>query len=218
MNLPKPEQRLGSSEWMLGLGKALCDQHGFKTLVETGTCYGWTAARASQIFDRVITVEIDEPRLHKAAAEFPNQKIWYLAGSSPEVLHERILPDIAGQKAIFWLDAHCQRPDLLPPGGRECPLLDELVEICGRQGDTVVLIDDARLFLAPPPKPHRADQWPNLEDIAEAIFGGWRTAVYLAVMADIFVAAPLRLNLKDFFTGYWRDHYCEPTFSWWSRT
>ncbi len=47
----------------------------------------------------------------------------------------------------------------------ECPLLDELEIIFGYDKNYAILIDDARLFLAPPPHPHNIQAWPSLTDI-----------------------------------------------------
>jgi hypothetical protein len=37
----------------------------------------------------------------------------------------------------------------------------------------VILIDDARLFLAPPPSPHNYKNWPSLSEIATVIPNDW---------------------------------------------
>ena len=70
---------------------------------------------------------------------------------------------------LFWLDAHwCVASDT---AGRksQCPLLMELDSIGSLGKNSVVLIDDARLFLATPPIPHEVSDWPTLNEILEKI-------------------------------------------------
>jgi len=156
---------------------------------ETGTFRGDTSAAAAAEFSTVITVELAEG-LHAAAVErfrsVPN--VTPRQGTSPDILKE-LAPQLAKQSVVYWLDAHwCGATT----GGQdnECPLIPELEAIRKLNDSSVILIDDARLFLAPPPLPHDASHWPRLDEVVRQLaklsknHGLW-------VVNDVLVFAPL---------------------------
>ncbi|MDB5294151.1 MAG: hypothetical protein JWO31_134 [Phycisphaerales bacterium] len=77
----------------------------------------------------------------------------------------------------------------------ECPLLAELAAVNAAAADAghVVLIDDARLFLAPPPAPHDPTHWPDLRAVCDAL-GRHPSDRYVLVFRDVIVAVPSRLR------------------------
>ncbi|MEJ0067709.1 MAG: hypothetical protein WDO24_02070 [Pseudomonadota bacterium] len=101
---------------------------------------------------------------------------------------------------MFWLDAHWSGG---PSAGEveECPLLDEIAIVASGLDRHCVLIDDARLFLAPPEPPHNPDHWPTLCAITDAL----RThhQPYIVVHQDVIIAvpAPMRDRLVAFLRG-----------------
>jgi hypothetical protein len=163
----------------------LAYQFGIQTFFETGTYRGDTAQWASQRFAHVITIERSET-VHAAVApqlaQVPNVTS-YLADSRV-VLRDRIR-ELA--PTIFWLDAHwC--------GGEtagiedECPLLGEINLIAPYSDRHFIMIDDARLFIAPPPLPHKAEQWPTLDEI----LGVWasNTRPQMLIFHDVILLSP----------------------------
>lgn len=138
-------------------------------LVETGTFEGDTVATMAPFFDRLITVEVSEPLWKSARDRFKGEsKVEAHLGNSPEAL-SRIRPVLGDASTLFWLDAHWCVAENTAGDESQCPLLAELSAI-DRLGDTsVVLIDDARLFLAPPPEPHDVAQWPSFDQIVTAL-------------------------------------------------
>jgi len=174
------------SKWAIELASFARTQMQAKYFVETGTCHGWTAARASGIFEQVYTIEIDHAVSHKAAARYPRKNVRWLAGNSPELLRGVVLPEIGSARAVFWLDAHCCDPANLPFGQHECPILDELSVIYSHSHEHFVMIDDARLFLAPPPIPHRLEDWPHIRDLISYTPDG----ASVLVMEDVIVIPP----------------------------
>jgi hypothetical protein len=68
-------------------------------------------------------------------------------------------------------------------------VLDELRAIAEGHPDDCVLIDDARLFLEPPPPPHKSDHWPTFDEIVVAIRSA-RPEHRVQVVHDIVVAVP----------------------------
>jgi hypothetical protein len=92
-----------------------------------------------------------------------------------------------GRPALFWLDAHWSGLDT---AGREaeCPLLAEIQLINAAPFTHTVLVDDARLFCAPPPRPHDAEQWPDLAATVSALRDEGRRHVVL--FEDVLVAVP----------------------------
>lgn len=174
--------------------KQLRETFDVSTFVETGTHLGETSAWASNVFRQVITVEGSEDYHREAKQRHADRtNIEFLLGDSRTRLAE-ILQRL-NEPALFWLDAHWMGAGSLATAdvfgrGSECPLLDEIALINASKLDHIVLIDDARLFLAPPPLPHRADEWPNIKEVLAALDmkdTGWRTIVY----DDVMTCAPL---------------------------
>ena len=172
----------------LELVRALRRALPLRVFVETGTYRGDTAAAVAADFDAVVTIELAAP-LHAAAASrlAPLSNVSARLGNSPEVLRE-LAPALAGDSVLYWLDAHWCGTET---GGREneCPLAGELAAIGALNATSVVLIDDARLFLAPPPAPHDCSHWPLLQDVV-ARLGALNPHHRLWVINDVFVFAP----------------------------
>jgi hypothetical protein len=167
--------------------------------VETGTYRGDTAAWAAGHFARVTTIELSPDYCAAAQARFRDQpRVRVLGGDSSTVLAATI-PTLPGP-AFFWLDAHWSGLDT---AGREmeCPLLTELALLNAAPVTHVVLVDDARLFCAPPMKPHRAELWPDLATTVALLHDRGRRHVVL--FEDVLVAVPA--SERDFLTGWLQD-------------
>lgn len=163
---------------------------GYRDFVETGTYLGETTVWASTVFERVLTVEIDPSSSERAQARCADREnIEFFVGRTEDRLPQ-MLGSLSGP-AVFWLDAHA--------GGGwygekdDCPLLAELRLIASRGVlDDLVLIDDARGFLAPPPPPFDPDAWPPIHDVLETIDP--RRERYIVIVRDVIVCAPPRLR------------------------
>lgn len=148
---------------------------GAKVFVETGTFHGGTAIEMCKYFDKVYTIEKSEAIYEIAKRNLRNYKnVELLQGDSREHL-PRILEQTSS--IIFWLDAHWSG-GLTYGENDECPLIDELREIFRKTKDSIILIDDARLFLAPPPHPHIFSKWPDLRDIVSFLPEEYSLVVY----------------------------------------
>ena len=150
---------------------------GLEVAVEGGTFKGGSAALLSQTYSKVFTIE-------KSPAMFAESR-QRLAGIAHVVqLHgdtREFLPELKAEheNVLFWLDAHWCGGETYGADD-ECPILEELAILFegsgseaaeGTQGakNFAVLIDDARLFLAPPPRPHRPAGWPSIRDISRMV-------------------------------------------------
>ena len=178
---------------------ALQRQLRLEDFVETGTYRGDTAAWAAEHFARVATIELS-PEYHAAAtARFQAQpQVRVLLGDSGAMLR-KVAAELPGP-AIFWLDAHWSGLDT---AGREaeCPLLAELAMLNAAPAPHTLLVDDARLFAAPPPRPHRAEKWPDLGAVLDALRAGGRRHVVL--WEDVFIAVPA--TERNFLTDWVQD-------------
>lgn len=178
---------------------ALQSRMRLEEFVETGTYRGETTAWAAEHFGRITTIELS-PKFHAAAVERfrATPAVRVLNGTSAAVLRE-VVPALGGP-AVFWLDAHWSGLDT---AGREteCPLLEEIAIINAAPREHALLVDDARLFCAPPPRPHRAAEWPDLVSTVAALADGGRR--YVALFQDVFIAVPNAQ--RDFLAGWLAD-------------
>lgn len=163
-----------------------------ETFVETGTFQGNTTELLAHMFSCVHTVERSE-ELYVAArqklAGKPNVLLHH--GSSPTIL-TKLAPSLTGKSVGYWLDAHWCGSNTAGHDD-ECPLLAEIASIGEINSRSVVLIDDARLFLAAPPLPHDASQWPDLTVIISAL-ARLSSDHRISVINDIIVFYPSRFS------------------------
>lgn len=183
------------------LALELRDALSAKVFLETGTYKGGTSLWSSKHFDTVYTFEIDKQRYSKTVAGLSNmqddnvKKINFIQGNTKYCLPEYL--DKIKQNTIFWLDAHGLYAGNMTIED-EIPVMDELKAIFDwkeKTGlDCAILIDDARLFLAPPPidKGYHPEYWPS--DIE--LFGAASLNKFITLVSkDVFVLLP---NMKCF--------------------
>ena len=151
--------------------------------VETGTLHGDTTIWASDRFETVYTLEASQDLFNAAQSKFASRpNIKSLQGDSGASLH-KILPDLP--PSLFFLDAHWSG-GVTAGEESECPVLTELALIMPWFRKHAVLIDDARLFLAPPPSPHRSPEWPSIDQIVNAT----AATAYMSLYRDVLVLVP----------------------------
>ncbi len=164
----------------------LRNKYNLQVFVETGTHYGETALWAAKNFNKVITVEFSKQIYDEILKRHSQVKnIEFLFGHSKEQI-QSVVPKLK-EPALFWLDAHWS-------GGitygkeDECPLLKELQIINNSEFDHFILIDDARLFISPPPLPHQVDEWPNISEVIKYLNLG--KSRYTVIVEDVIVSVP----------------------------
>lgn len=167
---------------------ALQEQFGVTCLIETGTYFGGTALWASERFDRVVTIENSLPIYQKTLKKLGHIKnIEFLHGHTLSELNG-IVPGLADQ-AIFWLDAHWSGGETYGIAD-ECPILAE-IEIINRSDFLhFLLIDDARLFTAPPPLPHNSKHWPDITALLAVLNS--KQGRYTVIVDDVVLSVPDR--------------------------
>jgi hypothetical protein len=167
------------------LGLALRDGLDISTFVETGTYKAVTTEWAADHFQKVITVEANRGFFERATKIHANRKnIRFVFGDSLDQL-PRIVKRLR-KPAIIWLDAHkCRFEDSLTAS--ECPLVEELKAIRDTGIDHLILIDDARMFIEPPPEPYDPAQWPTLNQVAELLPPGYQYTIW----NDAIIAGPV---------------------------
>jgi hypothetical protein len=104
---------------------------------------------------------------------------------------------------LFWLDAHWSGGDTW---GKDdvCPLIEELELIFASPNkNKVILIDDARLFTAPPPSPHRHENWPAMKDIVNILPADWD----LIIFEDVIYVYKENNKIKKFFQNLVTDRW-----------
>ncbi len=155
--------------------------------VETGTNQAETAVWASANFARVFTIEAYGPLYQRAVEAFGDRKnIQFLKGDSRT--HIKSLLTSMTKPAIFWLDAHWCGEHTFGKT-EECPVVGELDLLNTSKVAHIVLIDDARLFLEPPPLPHEASHWPDIATICE-LLSVRDTKRYVVVHDDVIIGVP----------------------------
>lgn len=143
------------------LVKIFTDAFEVKIFIETGTAGGSSIATASKMFNKCYTIELIDGRVTE---KIPG--VEYRIGNSVDILGS-LITNHMGYYIFFFLDAHYSDSVPNTSGVKECPVLEELKIISSHQ-TSIILIDDARLFLGQPPYPNDPRDWPTIEEIFAA--------------------------------------------------
>lgn len=168
-------------ELVLRLARAL----DIRCFVETGTHRAETASWAADHFERVITIELS-PFMHAISARAleGRRNVELLQGDSRTHL-ARLAPTLP--PSIVWLDAHWSERSTAGEQD-QCPAPGELAALHTCWERAFIIVDDAHLFLAPPPFSYEESQWPDLrETIAQLGQGEGR---FVASFEDVLVSMP----------------------------
>jgi hypothetical protein len=161
---------------------------GLTTFVETGTFHGDSLANVRDLFASLHSAEVDPDLAAAAKARFHGDfGVTIHQGSSPNVLRDLHATPLG--RVLYWLDAHwCESAGSDPTG--QCPLLAEIDAIGVVGPNSVIAIDDARLFLAPPTAAHNITDWPHFDEVLTRL----RTAApnhRIVVLNDVIWAVPV---------------------------
>ena len=129
----------------------------FKTFIETGSHMGHTIDNMLPYFENLITIEVSEKYYNIVKDKFKDTpKVKCIYGDSGLIL-ENILPE-KKELTIFWLDGHYSSGDT-GKGIKDCPLIEELKIIDKHFTNTVIIIDDYRMFGV-----KGAEDWTDITD------------------------------------------------------
>jgi hypothetical protein len=184
-----------SAEPWASLVKGLAQKYAIQCFVETGTYLGDGTRFAAGVFPRVVTIEIKSEFQQQAIAGLQAFKnIEFLLGDSASLL-PGVVSGLQGT-AFFWLDGHAGAGFFAAEDN--CPLLAELEAIGASPHPHVILIDDARAFLAPPPPPFKFEYWPTIREVLNKACA--RFPYYCIVLGDIVICVPeaMRMDLINF--------------------
>jgi hypothetical protein len=163
-----------------------------KLFVETGTFKGDSLRIARQFFAECHSVEMSDVLYQEASQAFRSQdRIHLHHGASPAFLRG-MRERLAQTPTLYWLDAHWCVADNTVGADSQSPLLQELDAIGALHSQSVLLIDDARLYLCPPPKPHRMGDWPDFHAIVRQLLSMSSTH-RLMIYNDVIVFYPQQI-------------------------
>lgn len=191
----------------LHIVKPLVENYYIPYAVETGTASGDSVRAMATLFEKIWTIELIPGRPN---IEDKIGNIISMVGDSTELLPQIIsgLIDLKGEQerqwVLFYLDAHYS--DNLPneTSYPECPLLEE-IECVARYGyESIIIIDDARLFFGQPPYPHNPEEWPSIKEIF-LLLNEKFPYHHITITDDYILAIPL--HLRNVIDNEWRDRF-----------
>ena len=139
--------------------------------VETGTFHGDTLITMAPLFNELHSVELSKELWQESAERLKSHtNVKIEQGNSPDWI-SKLMPSIKEASALFWLDAHWCVSEKTAGENSQCPLIQEITSIGNLNTNSAIIIDDARLFMAPPPEPHEISDWPIYEDVNSALRG-----------------------------------------------
>ena len=191
--------------------KPILDKYNVPFLVETGTASGDSAVVATTLFKRIWTIELIEGRVDYRTG---NGGIHYMTGDSSQILPEVIktLQQLKGERplteekqwVVFYLDAHYSDDVPNETGYPECPLIAEINAVAEYGYESIIIIDDARLFFGQPPHPHNPEEWPSLKEIF-LLLNEKFPYHHITITDDYILAIPL--HVRDVIDEEWRDRF-----------
>lgn len=198
----------------LYLVKNLIENVDVPYFIESGTAGGESIIKASKHFKHCYTIELIEGR---AIVNPDIENITWYTGHSvgvlAEIIEELIIDKESLQKpkkpekynyALFFLDAHYS--DNVPNESeyKECYILEEIQAMARYRDDSIIIIDDARLFMGHPPAPNNPQDWAGIQDIFISLKEHFPYN-YSTIIDDYIVSVPERI--RDYIDEDWRKNF-----------
>ncbi len=178
--------------------------------VETGSASGGSIKEAARYFDICHTIELNEGR--QIVDESLTNVHWH-NGNTIEVLPE-IVSELVRYKesldtphfryAMFFLDAHWDGDKPEGEETKDCYLLEELEAIAPYDQNSIIIIDDARLFMGNPPHPNNPKEWPTIQQVFK-LFDEKFKYFRVTIIDDFIIAFPDRVEW--IFQEEWVEQY-----------
>jgi threonine aldolase len=174
--------------------------------VETGTFCGETLELINGYFKHNYSVELSEHYYTKALEKFSHHKNITLFKDDAATALKNLMPQLTGRAVFYWLDAHWCVADATAGETSQCPLLEELAAIKSLNDQSIIIIDDARLFLSAPQKPHEISNWPTFHDVLMALMA-LSDRHQISVINDciLFFPESIKEQIKQFSHEYGMD-------------
>lgn len=181
------------------------DHFSIDVFVETGTFRGKTSVWASANFRDVYTIENSRELFDSATRRLSAYSNIHLLYGNSALQLGKIVSDLT-QPAIFWLDAHWCGGETYG-NDDPCPLLEEIRIIKQSSGNHIIMIDDARFFLKPPPRPQNSELWPGLREILDLL--NKDKTFFTFVAEDVIVTMPEvgKKALQEYFDEIHRNEF-----------
>jgi hypothetical protein len=169
----------------------LARQLPLEVFVETGTFKGDSLRLAHGVLKECHSVEKSPYYFEAARKSFDGVSgVHVYLDDSPAFLRQH---DFSSRPVLFWLDAHwCQAGETAGLHSQS-PLLGELTALKSLHEKSVVLIDDARLYLCPPPQPHDCAGWPDFHSVVTGLLP-LSSRHRLMVLNDVIVFYPAAIS------------------------
>lgn len=159
--------------------------------VETGTFEGDAAALMLPHFEEIHTIELSDEYYTKAVERFRSCDTITVHHDDSVRALTALRPRLEDESVLYWLDAHWCLADDTAGVHSECPLLAEFDAIGNLNSRSVVMIDDARLFLCTPPKPHETAHWPRFQEVNRRLNSLSPDGHEMMVINDVIVFFPV---------------------------
>lgn len=170
-----------------------------EVFVETGTYQGDSIERVKPFFNRFYSVELSDHYYQAARNRFAgDETVDIVHGQAADFL-KNLMPKVRDKSVLYWLDSHWCDAQATEGAMSQCTLLAELTAIDAINPHSVVLIDDARLFLCPPGVPHDYSQWPDMNQVLGELTEKSKAHEFM-VMNDVILYFPRRIRekIRDF--------------------
>lgn len=139
-----------------------------KVMVETGTFLGDTVEYFKNKFELVISIELSKDLAERAKKRFKDDKNVRIHQGDSSLLLPSLLTELKNP-ILFWLDGHYSSEFFIneefirtAKGEKNTPIENELDIIFHSGIDSIIMIDDARLFTG-------KDDYPSLKEIEKKV-------------------------------------------------
>lgn len=179
------------------LASRISKEYNIRYAIETGTFYGSGALQLAAMFEKVYTIESDPVLADFFIKNYGHISNIEINKGSSDIVLKRLLTGI-DEPVLFFLDAHwfSTSPRSQFKDGSQCPItheLDAISQYLRRKDNSIIMIDDADMFLKSLPPEFNSIDFPSIGEILRYSKLALNTT-YVDVMDDVIIAGPESLG------------------------